>query len=121
LPYLRFFTLVILGGWIGYGMAGFAFSDLFSVNWYSSLFFYGSMWFIPLLSTYGVSFWPLEVGYRTVKVFDFGWIEYFGGQGIYCASYNLSRVKWFQFNGLRIFKCFMLCELLFCCLFLLIT
>jgi NADH-ubiquinone oxidoreductase chain 5 len=105
--YLRFLTLfvVALGGWVGYGMAGFAFGDdLFSVNWYSSSFFSGSIWFMPFLSTYGVSFWPLEVGYRTVKVFDFGWMEYFGGQGIYWASYNLSRVnQWFQYNGLRIF------------------
>nr|AQP30579.1 NADH dehydrogenase subunit 5 [Odontotermes sp. BDIT085] len=105
--YLSFLTLfvVVLGGWVGYGMAGFAFGDdLFSVNWYSSSFFSGSMWFMPFLSTYGVSFWPLEVGYSTVKVFDFGWMEYFGGQGIYWASYNLSRVnQWFQYNGLSIF------------------
>jgi hypothetical protein len=98
------YSVVILGGWMDYGMAGFAFSgNLFSVNWYSS-YFSGSMWFIPLFYTYGASFWPLEVGYRTVKVFDFGWIEYFGGQGIYWAFYNLNRVnQWFQYNGLRIF------------------
>nr|AQP27060.1 NADH dehydrogenase subunit 5 [Odontotermes sp. BDIT086] len=105
--YLSFLTLfvVALGGWVGYSMAGFAFGDnLFSVNWYGSSFFSGSMWFMPFLSTYGVSFWPLEVGYSTVKVFDFGWMEYFGGQGIYWASYNLSSVnQWFQYNGLSIF------------------
>ena len=27
-------------------------------------------------STYGVCFGPLEVGYRTEKVFDSGWMEY---------------------------------------------
>ena len=36
-----------------------------------------------LFSTYVVSFRPLEVGYRTTKIFDFGWIEYFGGQCLY--------------------------------------
>jgi len=41
------------------------------------------MWFVPFFSTYGVSFCPLEVVYRTTKVFDSGWIEYFGGQGMY--------------------------------------
>ena len=25
----------------------------------------------------------LEVGYRATKVFDSGWLEYFGGQGMY--------------------------------------
>lgn len=65
--------MVVVGGWLGYGLAGFAFGDgLFSMGWYSSSFFSGSMWFIPFLSTYGVSFWPLEVGYRSVRVFDFG-------------------------------------------------
>jgi len=34
-------------------------------------------------STYGVSFGPLGVGYTAARVFDSGWIEYFGGQVIY--------------------------------------
>jgi hypothetical protein len=34
-------------------------------------------------STYGVSFGPLEVGYRATTFFDSGWIEYFVGQGLY--------------------------------------
>nr|YP_009350657.1 NADH dehydrogenase subunit 5 [Odontotermes minutus]AQP27570.1 NADH dehydrogenase subunit 5 [Odontotermes minutus] len=105
--YLSFLTLfvVIVGGWLGYGLAGLAFGDgLFSMNWYSSSFFSGSMWFMPFLSTYGVSFWPLEVGYSSVSVFDFGWMEYFGGQGIYWASFNLSSAnQWFQYNGLSVF------------------
>nr|YP_009351554.1 NADH dehydrogenase subunit 5 [Odontotermes longignathus]AQP29867.1 NADH dehydrogenase subunit 5 [Odontotermes longignathus] len=105
--YLSFLTLfvVIVGGWLGYGLAGFAFGDgLFSMNWYGSSFFSGSMWFMPFLSTYGVSFWPLEVGYSSVSVFDFGWMEYFGGQGIYWASFNLSSAnQWFQYNGLSVF------------------
>ena len=37
--YLRFLTLlvIILGGWVGYGLAGFVFDDdLFSMFWYRS-------------------------------------------------------------------------------------
>ena len=58
---------------------------LFSVYFYcASSFSDGSVSFIPFFSsTYGVSFGPLEVGYRVTQVFDSGWIEYFGGQGIY--------------------------------------
>jgi hypothetical protein len=37
----------------------------------------------PFFSTYGVSFGPLEVGYKATRVFDSGWIEYVGSQGIY--------------------------------------
>lgn len=94
--YLRFLTLfvVIVGGWLGYGLASFVFGDgLFSIVWYGWSSFSGSMWYIPFLSTYSVSFWPLEVGYKSIRVFDFGWIEYFGGQGFYWAFFNLSRVN----------------------------
>jgi len=34
-------------------------------------------------STCGVSFGPLGVGYTATRIFDSGWMEYFGGQGIY--------------------------------------
>ena len=41
--------------------------------WYKSTSFSDSMWYMPFLSTYSVSFWPLEVGYRATRVFDSGW------------------------------------------------
>jgi hypothetical protein len=54
-------------------MAGLAFSDnLFSMRLYVSSSFAGSMWFMPFFSIHGVSFIPLEVGYRATKVFDSG-------------------------------------------------
>nr|YP_010987443.1 NADH dehydrogenase subunit 5 [Macrotermes herus]WON65875.1 NADH dehydrogenase subunit 5 [Macrotermes herus] len=105
--YLSFLTLlvIILGGWVGYGLAGFIFGDdLFSMFWYKSTSFSGSMWYMPFLSTYSVSFWPLEVGYSATKVFDSGWMEYFGGQGVYWIFFNFSSVnQWFQYNGLSVF------------------
>nr|YP_006503994.1 NADH dehydrogenase subunit 5 [Macrotermes subhyalinus]AFM92494.1 NADH dehydrogenase subunit 5 [Macrotermes subhyalinus] len=105
--YLSFLTLlvIILGGWVGYGLAGFIFGDdLFSMFWYKSTSFSGSMWYMPFLSTYSVSFWPLEVGYSATSVFDSGWMEYFGGQGVYWIFFNFSSVnQWFQYNGLSVF------------------
>ena len=66
LPYcLKFLTflVIILGGWVGYRLAGFVFGDgLFSMFWYgfsSSSSSSSSIWYMPFLSTYGVSFWPL--------------------------------------------------------------
>jgi hypothetical protein len=50
---------------------------------YGGSSFAGSMLFMRFFSTYGVSFGPLQVGYRATKNFDSGWMEYFGGQGIY--------------------------------------
>jgi len=34
---------------------------------------------MPFFSTYGVSFSPLGFGYRATRIFDSGWIQYFGG------------------------------------------
>nr|AIY61913.1 NADH dehydrogenase subunit 5 [Aderitotermes sp. TB-2014] len=105
--YLSFLTLFVLfvGGWIGYGMAGFSFSDnLFSMSLYPVSLFSGSMWFMPFFSTYGVSLFPLGVGYSATKVFDSGWMEYFGGQGMYWVLFNLGSVnQWFQYNSLKVF------------------
>nr|YP_009353448.1 NADH dehydrogenase subunit 5 [Macrotermes yunnanensis]AQW41831.1 NADH dehydrogenase subunit 5 [Macrotermes yunnanensis] len=105
--YLSFLTLlvIILGGWVGYELAGFVFGDgLFSMFWYNSSSFSGSMWYMPFLSTYSISFLPLEVGYSTTSVFDSGWMEYFGGQGVYWVLFNFSSVnQWFQYNGLSVF------------------
>nr|WHM51648.1 NADH dehydrogenase subunit 5 [Cahuallitermes intermedius] len=105
--YLSFLTLfvVFIGGWLGYEIASFVMSDkLFSVYYYGASSFSGSMWFMPFYSTYGVSFVPLELGYVATKVFDSGWMEYFGGQGMYWILFNLgSANQWFQYNNLKLF------------------
>jgi len=105
--YLKFLTLfvIFLGGWLGYIIAGFAFGDnLISINLYKTSSFVGSMWFIPFFSTYGVSFSPLGIGYRATRVFDSGWMEYFGGQGMYWILFNFGKVnQWFQYNRLKVF------------------
>nr|WMY24021.1 NADH dehydrogenase subunit 5 [Nasutitermes sp.] len=105
--YLKFLTLfvVFLGGWLGYEIAGFVFGDsLFSMYLYNISSFSGSMWFMPFFSTYGVSFSPLEVGYSATSVFDSGWMEFFGGQGLYWVLFNLGSVnQWFQYNNLKVF------------------
>jgi hypothetical protein len=48
---------------------------------------------MPFFSTYGVSFGPLEVGYRATRILDSGWIVYFGGQGLYLILFNLGKVN----------------------------
>nr|AQP28281.1 NADH dehydrogenase subunit 5 [Sinocapritermes sp. 1 TB-2017] len=108
--YLKFLTLfvIFLGGWLGYEMAGFTFGDnLLSINLYGFSSFSGSMWFMPFFSTYGVSFSPMEAGYSVTKIFDSGWMEYFGGQGLYWVLFNLSSInQWFQYNSLKLFLMF---------------
>ena len=41
--------------------------------------FLGSIWNIPYISTYGVSFSPFICGYNSLKSFNGGWNELFGG------------------------------------------
>ena len=50
------------------------------------------------------------MGYRATRVFDSGWMEYFGGQGVYWVFFNFSRVnQWFQYKGLSVFLgCFVM-------------
>nr|YP_009250747.1 NADH dehydrogenase subunit 5 [Reticulitermes nelsonae]AMX23087.1 NADH dehydrogenase subunit 5 [Reticulitermes nelsonae] len=105
--YLSFLTFffVSLGGFIGYEMAGFSFGDyLLSMYYYSVSSFSGSMWFMPFFSTYGVSFGPLGLGYSSMRVFDSGWMEYFGGQGLYWVLFNFGKVnQWVQHSSLKLF------------------
>nr|AIY62108.1 NADH dehydrogenase subunit 5 [Microcerotermes biroi] len=105
--YLSFLTLfvVFIGGWLGYEVAGFVLGDkLISVLLYGPSSFSGSMWFMPFFSTYGVSFGPLGLGYSATSVFDSGWMEYFGGQGIYWVLFNAGSInQWFQYNSLSVF------------------
>jgi hypothetical protein len=62
---------------------------------------------MPYVSTYGIVYSPLFVGYSSCKVFDSGWRELFGGQGFYFLFVNLSRVnQWWQYNSLKVFLLF---------------
>jgi len=48
-------------------------------------------------------------------------MEYFSRQGLYWALINLGKVnQWFKCDNLKVFLG-LLCELLYCCLFLFIT
>ncbi|YP_245504.1 NADH dehydrogenase subunit 5 (mitochondrion) [Haematobia irritans irritans] len=93
---LKLLTLFvcIIGGLMGYLISNvslFFYNKAF--NNYNSSYFLGSMWFMPYISTYGIINYPLLVGKLSIKTFDQGWSEYFGGQQLY---YNL--IKNSQFN-----------------------
>nr|AGO50134.1 NADH dehydrogenase subunit 5 [Kamimuria wangi] len=84
-------TVSILGGWVGYELAKFALNyELESLRKHFLVNFMGSMWFLPFISTYGVSNWPLQVGNSVLKSMDQGWSEYLGGQGMYKLFVNWS-------------------------------
>jgi NADH-ubiquinone oxidoreductase chain 5 len=106
--YIYIFFATVLGGWIGYEFSRFSLGNLlFSMLYYRPVAFFGSMWFIPYFSTYGVSLFPLLLGYYSLKVSDFGWAERLGGHGVYWLLIYLSRVnQWWHYNNLKMFLMF---------------
>nr|YP_010274859.1 NADH dehydrogenase subunit 5 [Mooreana trichoneura]UJV31543.1 NADH dehydrogenase subunit 5 [Mooreana trichoneura] len=50
---------------------------------YEMSLFLSMMWFMPNLSTYGLSFYFLSFSQKMMKNIDMGWSEMYSGQGIY--------------------------------------
>nr|UBN08898.1 NADH dehydrogenase subunit 5 [Panesthia parva] len=108
--YLKILVIMVslIGGWVGYELSSIGVGEgLISLKLINLSSFLGSMWWMPYLSTYGVSMRPLFFGYFTMKSFDMGWNEYFGGQGMYMLFMNMSKInQWWQFNNLSMFLMF---------------
>nr|UBN09067.1 NADH dehydrogenase subunit 5 [Geoscapheus robustus] len=108
--YLKVLVIMIslIGGWFGYELSMISIGeDKMSLNFINLSSFLGSMWYMPYLSTYGVSMNPLLMGYFSMKSFDMGWNEYFGGWGIYNMYMSMSKInQWCQFNNLKMFLMF---------------
>nr|YP_009742835.1 NADH dehydrogenase subunit 5 [Cryptalaus yamato]QID91199.1 NADH dehydrogenase subunit 5 [Cryptalaus yamato] len=101
--------VILLGIYFGYEFSKFMLSyDLKAMNFlYSSLFF-SSMWNLPILSTFGVNYYPVMMGGLYYKSFDQGWSEYFGSQNIYSTMVKFS--KFFQLifsNNIKIYLSFL--------------
>nr|WGO58075.1 NADH dehydrogenase subunit 5 [Rhabdoblatta omei] len=108
--YLKLLVIMVSvsGGMMGYELAKSGVGNsLLSLRLKNIVMFLGSMWYMPYLSTYGVSNFPLILGYNTSKSFDSGWNEFFGGQGMYLLFMQLGKVnQWWQFNNLKFFLMF---------------
>nr|YP_004021424.1 NADH dehydrogenase subunit 5 [Heteropteryx dilatata]BAJ24550.1 NADH dehydrogenase subunit 5 [Heteropteryx dilatata] len=72
----------MLGGWLGYILNKFDLFNLMFLYLYNSVgLFFGNMWFMPYI-TIKFPYFSLLFGYDLVKSSDYGWFEYFGGQGL---------------------------------------
>nr|QNV11688.1 NADH dehydrogenase subunit 5 [Phyllodromia melanocephala] len=108
LPFnLKMLTLLvcIIGGFSGYLISNVKFYFLNkSLNLYNMSYFLGSMWFMPYISTYGLIYYPLMIGMKSMKTFDQGWSEYFGAQQLYISLMNYSQLNQvMQNNNLKIY------------------
>nr|QXG19525.1 NADH dehydrogenase subunit 5 [Drosophila silvestris] len=90
----------VIGGLFGYVIS---LMKLYSLNkslmMYNLTNFLGGMWFMPFMSTYGIIFYPLNLGQIVSKSFDQGWSEYFGGQHLYNKLMNYSQTLFLMHNN----------------------
>lgn len=75
-----------------------------SLKFYNCVLFIGSMWFLPFLSTYPVRLRTLNIGNYYAKIGDFGWSEYYGGQGAYKSIIkNSNYLQLMQDNRFKVY------------------
>nr|ARH53812.1 NADH dehydrogenase subunit 5 [Dinoderus minutus] len=101
------FTL--LGGFLGFEISQLSISAfLYSLFYPSLTFFFSCMWFMPLISTYLVSNFPLRLGHTYLKIFDQGWFEHLGSQGLFNnVKFSSSFLNLLLSNNLKIFLIFL--------------
>nr|QXI83506.1 NADH dehydrogenase subunit 5 [Neomyia cornicina] len=95
----------IVGGMVGYMISNISLYFVNkSLNNYNFSYFLGSMWFMPYISTYGIINFSLILGKISIKTFDQGWSEYFGGQQLYNNLVENSQLNQIlQNNNLKIY------------------
>nr|ARH53773.1 NADH dehydrogenase subunit 5 [Cercyon borealis] len=103
LPFLmKMMTLIVVisGALLGYELSKFKLSyNLKGLNWLKSTVFFGSMWNMPFISTFGVNYFPINMGLQIYKNLDQGWSEYYGSQNIYLSLKNSSILMQFLYNN----------------------
>nr|YP_010527071.1 NADH dehydrogenase subunit 5 [Gastropacha populifolia]UXR12408.1 NADH dehydrogenase subunit 5 [Gastropacha populifolia] len=95
----------LIGGLLGYMVSN---MKIYSVNKfllsYNLSNFLCLMWFMPSLSTYGVSYNFLSFSQSLLKYIDYGWSEVYSGQGMFYIMKNYSVFyNFFQMNNFKIY------------------
>nr|ALO76725.1 NADH deshydrogenase subunit 5 [Glischrochilus hortensis] len=107
--------VVIVGVLAGYEISKFSISmKMNSLNFKSLSMFLALMWFMPILSTLSINFYPLYVGNIYFKTLDMGWEENYSAQAIKNSLINNSQFMQILFNNhLKIYFMMLLVWLLF--------
>nr|UUF68425.1 NADH dehydrogenase subunit 5 [Oreta sp.] len=95
----------LMGGMLGYLVSNML---IYSMNkflkFYSLSNFLCMMWFLPNLSTYCLNYFFLNFSQKMLKNIDFGWSEFYSGQGMFMVMKNYSSVfNIFQMNNFKIY------------------
>nr|QFG40083.1 NADH dehydrogenase subunit 5 [Munidopsis lauensis] len=95
----------LIGGVIGYVVNKVGLNyNLVGLRAYGISVFSGSMWNLPLLSTFSLAKFSFNEGQHWFKVFDKGWSESLGGQGgFYLLMSSSVYHQIFQENSIKVF------------------
>nr|AST10228.1 NADH dehydrogenase subunit 5 [Abachrysa eureka] len=119
---LKLLTLLvsITGAYLGYELFQYNISwKLNLLNNYMLLNFIGNMWYMPMISTIGLNYFNLKIGYKIIKMIDQGWNEYLGGQSIYnWMMINTNLLYYITKNDLKIYLMIFILWILFILLFI---
>nr|ASY98217.1 NADH dehydrogenase subunit 5 [Pseudovates chlorophaea] len=93
----------LMGLWLGSILFKYTLNYYFTLfKYYKIIIFSGSMWFMPLIFSKGVSKMFLIIGLNSFKFMDLGWSEYFGAQNMFFVMMKMSGInQWFQTNDLK--------------------
>nr|YP_010464243.1 NADH dehydrogenase subunit 5 [Borboresthes tibialis]UUL71620.1 NADH dehydrogenase subunit 5 [Borboresthes tibialis] len=110
--------MILLGSLIGYEISNFKLNyNLFFMKNYGLSWFFSGMWNMPVISTFGVNYYPSVLGSVLYKSLDQGWAEFFGSQKIYnLLLSNSSLSQFIMFNSIKIFFVLMAMWILLICL-----
>nr|UKE80158.1 NADH dehydrogenase subunit 5 [Meloe cavensis] len=115
--FMKCLTLLMISGGvlIGYTMAKFSLScSNLSLNSKGLAGYLAGMWNMPVLSTYGVNFYPMILGNLYIKTLDQGWVEFYGSQNLYRnLSKNSSFMQGLLNNNIKLFYILMIILLVF--------
>nr|YP_009371128.1 NADH dehydrogenase subunit 5 [Abraxas suspecta]ARR28298.1 NADH dehydrogenase subunit 5 [Abraxas suspecta] len=107
----------LMGALLGYFVSN---MNIFSFNkhlyTYNLSMFLCLMWFMPNLSTYGLSYYFLNYSQKLSKNIDFGWMEMYSGWGmfnimknysIFYSVYQMNNFKIYLFSFIMWIMCFL--------------
>nr|AYW52214.1 NADH dehydrogenase subunit 5 [Amarygmini sp. ACP-2013] len=96
---------IFVGAILGYEVSKFnlSYNNLF-LSSYGVSWFLSGMWNMPVISTYGVNYYPIVGGSFLYKNLDQGWVEYFGAQKIYNSLvFGSIGFQSLMFNSIKVF------------------
>nr|QCP68674.1 NADH dehydrogenase subunit 5 [Altica viridicyanea] len=104
--YMKFMTLLMVLIGMIWGLEFSKFSLTYKILFFYNLTFLsflGLMWNMPMISTLGMNFNFLKMGKAYMKIFDQGWIEYYGSKSLFSVLKKMLNIQIISMNHLKIF------------------